>query len=648
MGNKDRTFLGHGLFIIISIVMLFIIDNINNILAHAFAALFSVIIAIMIFITGWNTRNYTKNQFQFRHLLHNGEIRDVEVYIVPIVEDERVLLYSTIFDITERLKVERELKASETRAKHAAEIAELGYYEYYNNGNVWYSDELYRILGLSAEDGVLSLSEFLALVHPADYQELAENIRKSFFENTVLSATFRLVLPGNTQKYIYINNKKKILDVNGNLIKTVGIMHDITDLTLHSKQSESLADILNISKNEVYVFARSSYKILYVNKSAINNCGYCREEFMTMTPRDILVEYDFKKACNEFLTLKGTDKDGYIMTDAVHRRKDGSTYEVEAILQNCVYNGQDALVVILLDVTERNLLNTRLRQGEKMSALGQLVGGVAHDFNNALGGILGGAELLEFKSSQQDESTKEILSDIICAAKHAAGLTRQLLAFSRQNKVEKHNIELNETISGPLQILKKIIDPKIIIQEDYSAEVMTVNVDPAQLQSVILNLCTNAKDALKNTVNPRMVITSKIINDAEEDLPAAHKLLDIVIKYAAVTVANNEPHIPQEIQEKILEPFYTTKVEGKGTGLGLAMVYSIVRDSAGQLFIGSEEGGITAFTFYLPLVEFEESGSVATENTITKCSGRILIVEDDYTIRILLTQAVAVFGYQAV
>lgn len=292
---------------------------------------------------------------------------------------------------------------------------------------------------------------------------------------------------------------------------------------------------------------------------------------------------------------------------------------------------------------EKLKLEGQLRQSQKMEAIGTLAGGVAHDFNNLLAGILGYADMLR----QDRESTPRHLKAaevIFKAAERAAQLTKQLLGFARKGKLQIASVNLNETIQEVLTLLSRTIDKKITIRQVLSGEAPLVNGDPDQIQQIILNLAINARDALPNGGN--LTFETSIV-----DLDRAYCQRYTHARpgrYALLSVSDNGDGIAPEIQERIFEPFFTTKAPGQGTGMGLAMVYGIVKNHSGTIQVYSEPGHGTQFKVYLPYaipVGAEEPEPQQSAPAITG-SGKILVVDDEETVREMASDMLRDLGYE--
>ena len=297
--------------------------------------------------------------------------------------------------------------------------------------------------------------------------------------------------------------------------------------------------------------------------------------------------------------------------------------------------------VIARNITEQKHAEDQLRQAQKMEAVGRLAGGVAHDFNNVLGIITACTELL---SSRVDSKTTEYIENIRTAAQRGAALTRQLLAFSRRQAIQPSIFDLNERLHDVARLLRPLMgdDVELVIQRRSSSAI--VETDPSQLDQIVLNLAFNARDAMPR--GGKLLIETSTA-DFDEHFVRQHPQVSPG-RYVLLAVSDTGTGMDEQTVSRIFEPFFTTKEPGKGTGLGLATVYGIVRQSGGYIWVYSEPGRGTTFKIYLPSAE-EKIGTdsqVDVEAELPNGEGAtILLVEDDDTMRALTRKLLEEHGY---
>jgi PAS domain S-box-containing protein len=293
---------------------------------------------------------------------------------------------------------------------------------------------------------------------------------------------------------------------------------------------------------------------------------------------------------------------------------------------------------IQLDVTDRHRAEEGLRQAQKMEAIGQLAGGVAHDFNNLLVGILGYADVLE----EPDPPVAEAARSIRKAGQRAAELTRQLLGFARGGKYRPEPVDLNDVVREVEQLLSRTLDKGIALGTRLEAQRAVVRGDASQLHQVILNLAVNARDAMPQ--GGSLTISTRAVEVGPEEARGLPGLAPGPC--VAVEVADTGSGIPRAIQGRIFEPFFTTKPAGKGTGMGLATVYGVVRNHGGAVRLESEEGRGSRFTVYLPLIRAAPDAPRAIP-AVRHGTGQVLVVDDEPLARTAACRMLRALGYQA-
>ncbi|HEU0109111.1 MAG TPA: ATP-binding protein, partial [Vicinamibacteria bacterium] len=343
--------------------------------------------------------------------------------------------------------------------------------------------------------------------------------------------------------------------------------------------------------------------------------------------------------------LEGLRRDGKIESlDVELRRADGTPISViENVVGTFDERGQLAEIKgYILDNTERKKVEDQLRQAQRIDAIGRLAGGVAHDFNNLLGVITGYNELLRRHLPPGDASSKYAF-EINKAAERAAALTRQLLAFSRKQILQPQVLDLNTVVRDMEKLLHRLIGEDIEFATRTEPTLRTVKADPGQIEQVIMNLAVNARDAMPQGGKLTME-TGNVILDAEY---VRHHTGAREGQHVMLAVSDTGHGMDAETQARIFEPFFTTKEKGKGTGLGLATVYGIVKQSGGSIWVYSEPGHGATFKVYLPAVDqpVQAQGSEVVESAAPRGSETVLVVEDEETLREIVREALQASGY---
>ncbi len=386
-------------------------------------------------------------------------------------------------------------------------------------------------------------------------------------------------------------------------------------------------------------------QVVTVNEQACKSLGYERPELLRLRVSDIQVGVPTEalhRIQREIVNRPlGADA---LSVNGIHRRKDGSTFPVEArITAVPAEDGQGATLMILArDVSERQRLESQLLQAQKMESIGRLAGGIAHDFNNLLTTIIGYAELL--RQEQPEIAGRDELQQILEASHRATELTQQLLAFSRRQRLDLRSVDLAAVVRESVRMLERLIGDDIRIDLRLSKFPKLVRADPVQVQQVLLNLAVNSRDAMPSGGNLVVEVAERVIDEAaaslSEDLVAG--------RYISLTVTDDGDGMTPEVQSNLFEPFFTTKPRGKGTGLGLATVYGIVKQHSGRISVDSDVGKGTTVTILLPATDGRPSvpAMPRTEQQPLRGTDRLLVVDDSDGIRRFLRDGLTRLGYR--
>ncbi len=393
----------------------------------------------------------------------------------------------------------------------------------------------------------------------------------------------------------------------------------------------------------MFIMDAESLQFLAVNDAAIAHYGYSGEEFLSMTAMEIRPAEDieiFKEKLASIPPTPGIRSGGPWR----HKKKDGAIIFVEVTHSRIEHKGRRAFLVLIHDVTERTRYEEALRQSMKMEAVGRLAGGVAHDFNNMLTIILGYCNLTLDQLPGADPLRSNI-EGIRKAAERAALLTRQMLAFSRRQVLQPRILDLNEIITDISKMIRRLIGENIELVISPDRTLHRVKADPSQIEQILMNLIVNSRDAMPD--GGRIVIETRNV-ELDENYTRRHAASHPG-GYAMIAVTDNGMGMDAKTTQLIFEPFFTTKTTDQGTGLGLATVYGIVKQSGGNIWVYSEPGQGTTFKIYLPVVADKEprekpktdSGSLTGTETV-------LLVEDESELRILARDILKKNGYRII
>jgi PAS domain S-box-containing protein len=396
----------------------------------------------------------------------------------------------------------------------------------------------------------------------------------------------------------------------------------------------------------MWVYDVETLSFLAVNAAVVHRYGYSEKEFLTLTIKDIRPAEEVL-ALLENISIASVDPNH--SRQCRHQKKDGTVIDVEISSHSLNFAGRRAKLVLANDITERKRAEEalhrseeQLRQALKMEAVGKLAGGVAHDFNNLLTAITGHSEMC-LRRLTPDNSLYHHIDQIKKSGDRATGLTRQLLAFSRKQILQPEILDLNHIVIELSKMLQRLIGEDIDLRIQLAVELGSVKADPNQLEQVLMNLVVNARDAMpkggKLTIETSNVHLGEEFADSHMSVPPGH--------YVMLAVSDSGCGMDAQTQARIFEPFFTTKEVGKGTGLGLATVYGIVRQSEGSIWVYSEVGRGTTFKIYLPFVDASVPQVVTkTENDeLLRGTETVLLVEDEEVVREMATEILRDCGY---
>jgi two-component system cell cycle sensor histidine kinase/response regulator CckA len=380
-------------------------------------------------------------------------------------------------------------------------------------------------------------------------------------------------------------------------------------------------------------------RLVEVNETFLRTLGYARDE---VVGRNALELGLWKDAAERTRVVESLGKGDHIENlELAFRTKAGAVRTLLFSAELVELDGTPHLLALTTDITERRRLEDELRQAQKMEAIGQLAGGVAHDFNNILTAIHGYADLLGGDLPPGDTRLEDV-EEIRKAARRAAQLTRQLLAFSRKQVLEPRVIDVNTLVENMEKMLSPVLGENVKLTPALAPDLHAVRADPNQLEQVILNLAINARDAMPDG-GKLTIETGNVELDAHY---AAQHVSVVPGRYVMLAVSDTGTGIDEQTRARIFEPFFTTKEPGKGTGLGLSTVYGIVKQSGGNIWVYSEVGRGTTFKIYFPAVDAPvDPATHAATGARFDGTETILLVEDDDQLRRFAHRALTARGY---
>ena len=502
-----------------------------------------------------------------------------------------------------------------------------------------------KILGYSAEE--LKSSSGLEQIHPDDRDRVkmaAQEARKTGIGRPL---EYRILHKDGTWRFLE-STSSVVKNAQGQPEKLIIVNRDISD---RRRASEALrlseASFRSVIENAPYGIYRANAagQFLRVNPALQKMLGYETQEelFRANLATDVYRDAGEHKKANElFAGAKGFD------VEVEWKRKDDTPLKARCsgrLIQGeeSESHGEAYFEVFAEDVTEKRVLEQQLRMAVKMEAVGRLSGGIAHDFNNLLGVIIGYGQVLKRRLKSGDDLF-EYAEEIEKAGQRAASLTRQLLAFSRQQVLAPAILNLNALTSDMAKMIHRLIGEDVELVMKLDSAIGSVKADQGQIEQVVMNLAVNARDAMPE--GGKLALETAMVTLDQAD--TRHHPGSKAGRYVMFSVSDTGMGMSAETQAHIFEPFFTTKEVGKGTGLGLATVYGIVKQSHGYIWVDSEVGRGSSFKVYLPLIEEAVAApeSAAPPSESFRGTETVLVVEDADALRKLTVTLIRQYGYQ--
>jgi PAS domain S-box-containing protein len=598
-------------------------------------------------------------EFEIRRI-DNHEVRFISSKAELIsVDGMPVVVAGVIQDITARKKGEDALLMSRTQLAEAAKMAGLAHWEADQKTNVFtFNDAYYDLLGTTVEkEGSYQMS-FDNYVdrfgHPDDRPRIdgfVDALRNSPHIDGPLDVEGRIIRADGDVRHI-ATRLRVVRDPAGEPAKVFGVNQDITDRKRAEetlRQSEERYRRLFETANEGIVAIDRGHVITLANERFAEMVGWNREDLIGASIAVLLFAEDLQVFAENG---KRYSQGGSDVMEWRVRRKDGTPLWFHASMTPLLDAGGAfaGAFAMFTDITgrkraeeDKRRLEDQLRHAQKMEAIGTLAGGVAHDFNNLLTVILGFAQLIQVSTGESDE-TRPYIDQIVESANRAADLTRSLLAFSRKQRIEVAPHAMNDVVTGTAAFLKRLLPEDIMVVLDLTNADLFARIDVTQMDQVLMNLAGNARDAMPH--GGSLTITTR---KAQIDTEFIQRHgFGRAGEYVRLSVADTGIGMDSLTQGRIFEPFFTTKEVGKGTGLGLASTYGIVKQHSGYITVSSVPHQGTTFDIYLPLVGRPSKKSAIPEDEPQKGTEAILVVEDDEDVHRMLTTILRNQGYTVI
>ncbi|MDO8677021.1 MAG: PAS domain S-box protein [Acidobacteriota bacterium] len=539
--------------------------------------------------------------FRCRH--RDGSVRWTEGVARNLLQEPRVGAIVVYYrDVTARKQTEAALRATEDRYGHLFEAAADIIFEADAEGCFRFvNPETLRVFGYERDEVIgRRFTEFIR----ADYRpsilqhydkQTREGVLNSYVEFPAITKDGREVWLGQ--------NAWIVLDATGQYTGMQAVARDITERrgaedALRAAEAKYRA---LVEQSLVGVYILQNERLVYVNPKGADILGYAQQELLDLPSAYSLLHDQDRAIVIDQLARLGTAGASSVQLTVRGTRKDSTVVQTEAFCTITEFGNQPAILATVIDISDRVKLEDQLRHSQKMEAVGRLAGGIAHDFNNLLTAIRGNAELMSNRVKHDPAMAAEV-DEILHAADRAASLTRQLLLFSRKQVLQPVALDLNEIVGNVARMARRLIGADVQLRLELAPTVAQVLADPAQIEQVLLNLIVNARDAMPHGGRIQVSTENARLRIGAPD--TTHSGL-APGPYVLLAVADNGVGMDQSTQARIFEPFFTTKETGRGTGLGLATAYAIVRQSGGAITVTSERGEGASFRVLLPALTGE-------------------------------------------
>jgi len=550
-------------------------------------------------------------------------------------------MVGAVQDVTERRRTQNALERSEAQFSALAQKMPNQVWTASADGRFdWFNDQVYAFSG--APRGSLDGNGWTRLIHPDDLPPAAERLAQALMSGETFEMEFRLRDAHGDYRW-HLARAVALKDAQGTITGWVGTN---TDIDAQKRAEVAYAQdrdrLWTISRDLMLVYDFQG-TITAVNPSAQRLLGWSEAEMVGRGLSDFLHPEDMESTLSEVGRLaSGTTT---LAFENRYRSKDGD-YRLFAWI---AVPEQGRIHAIGRDITDQRAVEEALRQSQKMEAVGQLTGGIAHDFNNLLQGITGSLDIMESRITQgRIEDLRRWLSGAQNSANRAAALTHRLLAFSRRQPLDPRPVRANPLIASVEDMLRRTLGERIELELVLAGGLWLTRCDPNQLESAILNLAINARDAMPGGGK----LTIETCNAHLDSVYAARQREVKPGQYICIAVTDTGVGMNKETVARAFEPFFTTKPLGQGTGLGLSMIYGFARQSEGYARIYSEPGKGTTFKLYLPRYrgkDMPEEETINLEEAPGADHGEVvLVVEDEPVVRGLIVEVLSELGYNAI
>ncbi len=564
----------------------------------------------------------------------------------PFMSGKEPHLLVVLTDISERKRIEEQLRSSEQYYRQLINTSPDGIAIVDPNGILKFaSPKMYEIFNLPPEINVVGKS-IIQWIAPEDQAKVIKNIRNLVVTKTTIGVTEYKLVRHDSSKFWGEFMASAVLDAKGSITGIMVVCHDITE----RKQAEELVRASELKYRDIFTWspvgifqATVEGRVRTANESLAHILGYeSADELLGLSmQRDIY--FNSREGAMHFEDHQHSKESQVITSEYQWKKKNGSPVWISLTCHTVSDDSGNAIYHegFVHDVTRRKMLEEEIRQAQKLESMGTLASGIAHDFNNILGIILGHASLLE-RVSKDSPGMHSSIESIMKATQRGAALVRQLLTFARKTETFVESVRINDIIQELAKLIAETFPKSIRVITELASGLPSTRGDASQLHQVVLNLSVNARDAMPN--GGMLIFSTSLVSKetVREKFPTADSA-----EYTCITVSDTGTGMDENTRRRIFEPFFTTKGLGKGTGLGMSVVYGIVESHRGFISVESELGKGTIFTIFLPAEVGIEEGSAESVGEEESLGGTetILVVEDEEMLRIILQETLEQKGY---
>ncbi|MES0446525.1 MAG: PAS domain S-box protein [Desulfobacterales bacterium] len=563
--------------------------------------------------------------------------------LIPVKDDTGKVtgLVFTLAEVTERIRAEEAFRESEERFRAVAETAVEAIISIDSHDDIiFWNKAAENMFGYTVNE---AMGKPMTMIMPARFHDRHQAGLKRVLSgepSALIGKTIEVVGLGKDGREFPIE-----LSIATWKMKTAIVFTSIIrDITLRKKAEGALKESeekyrLLVENATDAIFIAQEERILFPNPKAIELTGYSADELYKVSfvnfihPEDKAMVLERHKR-----RLKGEEPATTYSFRIIN--KAGQELWVESNVALITWGEKPATLNFLRDITLQKKLETQVQQAQKMEAIGTLSGGIAHDFNNILSAIMGYTEI-SLDSVERETQLYDNLQEVFHAGNRAKDLVKQILAFSRQTEQERKPVQIKPIVNEALQLLRASLPSTVEVGRNIQSDALVL-ADPIQIHQVLMNLCTNAENAMREKGG---VLEVKLENvELEADFTNAHTDMKPGA-YIQLTVSDTGHGIPSHVLDRIFDPFFTTKEKGEGTGMGLSVIHGIVGSQGGAITVDSQPGQGSTFKVYLPIIERREKPQATTEEPIPTGSERILFVDDEPALTNIGKQILESLGY---